>query len=301
VITGRHQVEEVFRQEGGTLPAGLVGHEHFGFMDGISQPGVKQFHEPDPSRPEFHEDKLGERLTAAGEFVLGYEDAAGQTVTEPPWMRDGSFQVLRRLQQDVAGWNKLVEERAEETGLSPEQLGAKLVGRWKSGVPAALSPDQDEGEVTNDFDYEDDRPGHNTPLFGHIRKTYPRTAGQRFGEDRHRIMRRGIPFGEPFNPGDGYGEGEDAERGLVFNMYCADIANQFEFLQQSWANNASFPPDQDPPHGPDPVIGADGRLSLRRQQGEHGLDWRRFVHTRGAVYAFCPSKSALAQLAGGQL
>lgn len=301
-LRNRHQVEEVFRQEGETLPPPLTGHEHFGFMDGISQPAVKQFHKPDPGSPQFREGKIGERLTPAGEFVLGYENASGTSVSDPAWVRDGSFQVLRRLQQDVGGWNALVQERAGQVGLEPEKLGAKLVGRWKSGAPTALSPDQDPGNVTNAFDYEDDPPGHKTPLFAHIRKTYPRTAQQRFQEDRHRIMRRGIPFGEPFNPGGGYGEGEDAERGLVFNMYCADIKEQFEFMQQQWANDAGFPPDQEPlPHGPDPVIGPDGQVSLRSPEARQPLDFRRFVHTRGAVYAFCPAKSVLAQLAASQL
>ena len=300
----RNQVEEVFRQEGETLPGDLVGKEHFGFMDGISQPGVGQFHKPDPNNPEFREGKLGERLTPPGEFVIGYEKAPGSPAPEvPSWMRDGSFQVLRRLRQDVPGWNALIQERAQQAGLTAEQLGARFVGRWKSGEPLSLSPDQDQRNVTNAFDYEDDELGHKTPLFGHIRKTYPRTAGQRFTEDSHRIMRRGIPYGKPFKAEDdrAYGEGEDADRGLVFDMYCTDIGNQFEFMQKDWANNRGFPPDQEPPHGPDPVIGTEGTVSLRSTQARQELDWRRFVHTRGGVYAFCPSKSALQQLAAGQV
>lgn len=48
---------------GETLPGELKGHEHFGFKDGISQPGVEMFHESDPNRP-------GQRLGHPGTVLI---------------------------------------------------------------------------------------------------------------------------------------------------------------------------------------------------------------------------------------
>src|SRR4051812_23587364 len=31
----------VYKQHGRTLPPPLTGHEHFGFLDGVSQPGIR--------------------------------------------------------------------------------------------------------------------------------------------------------------------------------------------------------------------------------------------------------------------
>lgn len=42
-LSARHEVGIVFEQTGDTLPGTAAGHEHFGFKDGISQPGVFGF------------------------------------------------------------------------------------------------------------------------------------------------------------------------------------------------------------------------------------------------------------------
>ena len=81
-----------------------------------------------------------------------------------------------------------------------------------------------------------------------------------------------------------------------------NIGEQFEFLQQAWANEPRFPgvvlgdQKQD---GPDPVIGEDA-ASIRLARAGHSdveLDFRRFVETTGAVYAFAPSLTTLQRLA----
>ena len=298
----RNGVLTVLRLDGETLPGSRKGNEHFGFKDGISQPGVRDFHPPDPQNPKHRKGHPGEKLIAPGEFVLGYEDEHGRDVgSVPGWMVNGSFQVLRRLSQDVPGWWAQMRQ-AQEHGIEggEDRLAAKVVGRWRSGTPLAHAPDRDDrsGRVRrndNDFTY-DDPEGEKTPRFSHIRKTYPRDAT--FRDDAHRMMRRGIPFGQPFDSAMGRGRGQDAERGLIFNMHCADIAEQFEFVQQVWSNNAGF---QQPGDGPDPVIGTDGPVTLHEKGNTKQLDFRRFVHTTGALYAFAPSKSILQRLANGEL
>jgi hypothetical protein len=111
-------------------------------------------------------------------------------------------------------------------------------------------------------------------------------------------MRRGIPFGLHFDPALGGGHGQDAERGLIFNAHCADLIDQFEFIQQVWANNVNFQRAGD---GPDSVVGTDGEATLHEDGSTKQLDFRTFVHTTGALYAFAPSKSTLQRLASGQL
>lgn len=298
----------VFVQAGATLLGGRAGHEHFGFKDGISQPGVAGFDEPDPNDPKQVKGQPGTDLINPGAFVLGYPDQDGSVAAVPQWMHNGSFHVIRRLAQDVPGWWAQVEGEAAclpaTAPLSSEALAAKLVGRWRTGTPLAKAPDQDLPGVLsssdNDFDYQTDDPdGHKTPRFAHIRKVYPRDA-QPPGEpeaERRRIIRRGIPFGAPFDPSSGRGEGVDAERGLVFAAFMASIENQFEFLQATWANNADFP---DAAVGSDPVIGTNSPVTLvREKEPPAQLSFDRFVRTEGALYAFAPSISTLRALANG--
>jgi Dyp-type peroxidase family len=223
-------------------------------------------------------------------------------------MTNGSFHVIRRLAQDVPGWWAQAEAQAQQTNapsLTSDALAAKLVGRWRSGTPLAHAPDSDmrSGHLSdddNDFEYSDDPDGLKTPRFAHIRKAYPRDqANPGEGEaERHRIMRRGIPFGLPFDPALGRGFGVDAERGLVFAAFMASIEKQFEFIQQQWVNATNFPADAD---GIDPVIGTGGAVALKRNGiADQPLNFMQFVTTEGALYAFAPSLPTLQLLASGQ-
>ncbi|GAC1521418.1 MAG: Dyp-type peroxidase [Chloroflexota bacterium] len=321
VLLARWGLSVLFEQPGETLPGDRHGHEHFGFKDGISQPGVRDFDRPNPDKPTEVDGKPGTDLIATGEFLLGYPRQTSQEggPDEPPhpapdWMHNGSFQVFRLLQQDVPSWwSQVLAQRASlpaDDPLSTDALAAKLVGRWRSGTPLAQAPDQDtrsgrDRTLDNAFTFDDDLDGFKTPRFAHIRKMYPRleSGPEVFPErERHRILRRGIPFGPTFDPTDGRGHGIDTARGLCFNVFMASIEEGFEFLQQRWANNADF---FRPGDGPDPVIGANPLSSPctfhRDTLNDVSLSFQRFVATTGAVYAFAPSLSTLTQLAAGQL
>jgi Dyp-type peroxidase family len=305
-IAAANGVLTVYEQDAKALPGARHGHEHFGFKDGVSQPGVTGFDPPDPNTPTQVVGKPGTVLIEAGEFVLGYpghDNAAGRAV--PSWMFDGSFLVVRRLHQDVPAWWAQAENLgAQALGMSSEQVGAKLVGRWRSGVPVAVDPNADprsgpDLSTDNDFDHGNDLTGANTPLCAHIRKVNPR-AGTIPGPDAvgsRRILRRGIAFGEPFDPASGKDHGPDAPRGLVFACYQASLTDQFEFLQQSWADAANFPTAG---AGPDPVIGPDGAGSVDAAGGAaQNVTFGRFVQVQGAVYAFTPSLPTLSMIASG--
>jgi Dyp-type peroxidase family len=196
----------VVREEAGVVrPDPVHGHEHFGYADGVSQPGVRGT-TPDgailtPSvdadgRPE--QGALGQDLLWPGEFVLGYPgqdpqqsdpepDFAkqGAVVTPPvPFMDQGSFLVFRRLAQHVPEFDASVRALAKQTtgtdAVSAELLGAQLVGRWKSGAPLELSPLKDDLSLAegtpreNDFEFGNDRLGVRCPWAAHVRKAYPR-------------------------------------------------------------------------------------------------------------------------------
>lgn len=323
-LATRHGLLTIFEQRGETLPGDRAGHEHFGFKDGISQPGVRGYDTPDPRNPNQVKGHPGSDLIQPGEFVLGYPRQGNPSgdPTRPappdeprphaPWMKDGSFQVFRRLQQDVPGFWAQVTRRVQslpsDDPMREDLLAAKLVGRWRSGTPLVFAPEDDNRDPRNprqdnDFDYVEDQQGHQCPHFAHIRKMYPRDD-QSFGDERRRIMRRGIPFGLPFDPAAGRGHGVDAQRGLLFMAFMSDIGEQFEFLQSAWANDVNFPFNTATP-GPDPIIGdAQPRpkpvLLHRRNRPDLSLDFARFVHTTGAVYAFAPSLSTLRKLANNQ-
>lgn len=303
----------VFEQLGATLPGDRKGHEHFGFKDGISNPGVADFDRPDPANTDQVAGKPGTRIVPAGEFVVGLPLLQRPDPGLPDWTKNGSFQVVRRLAQDVPSWwaqveaaRKVLDQSGVElpVGSGAEWMAARAVGRWRSGAPVAHNPNAEPptkpgAPDDNQISYADDKDGHTTPVFAHIRKTNPR---DHFGTDHRiadvrRIIRRGIPFGLPFDPAAGAGHGPDADRGLVFIAYMSDLSFQFEFLQSAWINNPGFPPPGQ--NGKDPVIGQDSDVTLKLDSIPDGkpLHFAQFVRTEGTIYAFAPAISTLRDLA----
>ncbi|WP_206671027.1 Dyp-type peroxidase [Streptomyces sp. CB01881] len=318
----------VFQQNAEHMSGPRKGKEHFGFKDGISEPGVRLFDAESSTRPGEVEGHPGTRLIPAGEFVIGEATAGDSFTGYPDWARNGSFHVVRRLAQDVPGWwaqisvrlGELKQAKAVPENATVEWLGARLVGRWRSGAPVCKHQLQDptgdpSAPTDNDFDFKDDPEGLVTPLFSHLRKSSPRAglvvnpgndplpAGDL---DGRRIMRRGAPYGQPFDPTSGApGSGADEERGLLFVSYQADIARQFEFIQADWIDEPNFPPGRTPEPGKDPVIaeaqvdyeslGADGAIK------HTPLSFQQFVRTEGSVYAFMPSITTLKALSEGRL
>ena len=179
----------VYEQEGNTLKGPMKGHEHFGFKDGISQPGVRG-RVDSPTHPLLTprtidaSDPLGETFAAPGqpllwpgEFVLGYpandQDDPLKTQTndvDPPWSANGSFLVFRRLRQDVPAFRRFIaagtKALSDHGGFDPmneERFGAMCVGRWKSGTPILRAPHEDDlriarakNDAANSFFYDVD-------------------------------------------------------------------------------------------------------------------------------------------------
>lgn len=236
------------------------GAEHFGFKDGVSQPGVRgrlraKDHPPitprapdrdDPNGPEYS--APGETLVWPGEFVLGWprQDLRHPRQSAPPWphtrfSRDGTFLVFLQFQQDVAAFKALVAREAARQRIPRDLAAARLVGRWPSGSPLVDHPREDGGLSTNAFSYADpahpgegsDPRGLRCPFGAHIRKANPRDDATEEGALpatlRRRILRRGISYGPLYARAP-----RDKERGLLFVAYQASIEEQFEFLWSSW-------------------------------------------------------------------
>jgi Dyp-type peroxidase family len=281
----------IWRQDCYQLPTGRTS---FGFKDGIGQPAVEGSGHPG-SNP-------GEAPIKAGEFILGYPDETGALPPMPvPEVlgRNGTYLVFRKLHTRVAAYRSYLHERAA-TREEEARLGAKMVGRWQSGAPLALSPDEDEPALgadpqqNNAFMYGRDPSGFKCPAGAHARRANPRDSLDRdLGTDvrLHRMIRRGTSYG-PMLP-DGVLEDDGLDRGIMFVFAGSHLKRQFEFVKTQWLNDGIFigaPAEKDPLVGPNDggMFTIPQRPIRRRLQ-----DLPPFVVTRGGEYCFAPGLRAL--------
>jgi len=294
-----------------------AGIEHFGYVDGVSQ-------------PLFFEDEI-ERYKGENNIknnVFQYNPSAEKelVLVADPFNGEqdafGSYFVFRKLEENVRGF-KAAEEKLGETDLKligedVERAGAMIVGRFEDGTPVELSDEAEmiKSYVINDFDYKKDD-ASKCPFHGHIRKANPRSASpfeDIKGVQAHVMARRGITFGERDDgPNDGIIDNKPKGGvGLLFMSYQASLENQFGFIQRVWANNKEFPFKSDgntnKDSGIDPIIGQDGADNI--STGEFASKWGDntksnfktasfddFVKMKGGEYFFSPSISFLEALA----
>jgi deferrochelatase/peroxidase EfeB len=209
---------------------------------------------------------------------------------------NGSFAAYRILQQHVDQFEDCLKDEARKTGLSRELLAAKICGRWRNGAPLVLSPQFDyavDEQMLNDFDYIDDTLGYRCPFGAHIRRTNPRDdeIAANVGS-KHRIIRRGMPYGPPYDPQTPY---DGHERGLLGLFICVNLRDQFEFIMKNWINQGGF-------HGhlpvdvKDPMMGP-GYLPIPGPSGTTTIQLSQFITTRGGAYCFLPSKTGVKYIA----
>ena len=196
----RWGLDLIFEQRGDTLSGDLRGHEHFGFKDGISQPGVRgklsaipgdyitprYISATDPRR--LYMAKPGQLLFWPGQVLLGEQRQATEHIfnpdapatNHPKWAARGSYLVVRRLRQDVAAFYKFVGQGASRTGLNTDKFAAMLVGRWPSGAPILRVPGGDNPALGDDdfannhFIFDDDtRPSSLRSIPGYVGDSYP--------------------------------------------------------------------------------------------------------------------------------
>jgi len=313
-------VKVVYSETGATRPGAERGHEHFGFLDGISQPGVRGLTSRLNAIREPNEGFPGQDLLWPGEFVFGYpgQDPGHPTKEGPPpemaaaWMRNGSYMVFRRLEQKVPEFQRFVREQAARLAMDSALLAARMVGRWKSGAPMELAPLRDDPRLAgdkkrnNDFGFGDDPFQRRCPYAAHIRKVYTRDDVNEAEAQTHRILRAGIPFGPEVAPGE---TTTKHKRGLMFVSYQTSIERQFEYIQRR-ANDPGFVGGKRRPGGGavtpgfDPIIGqgeGNGPREMDEPYPNHPAGNRRttltipnqFVELTAAGYFFMPSITAL--------
>lgn len=97
----------------------------FGYLDGVSQPAVKGV------------DKVtdnGQETIHPGIILIGREgDSPDAGTTRPARSLDGSFLAFRYLSQLVPEFDAFKKSKATPK-MSQELFGARLMGRWKSGM-----------------------------------------------------------------------------------------------------------------------------------------------------------------------
>jgi Dyp-type peroxidase family len=215
--------------------------------------------------------------------------------------------VWRKLYQDVALWRRVTREAAKHYEDGDEhKLSAKVVGRWTNGAPLVHHPDAPPEDYdpksaadVNDFRYETDREGLRCPLGAHIRRSNPRDALGFAGHlsFRHRMIRRGMPYGRALP--EGITDDDGADRGLVFVSFQASISRQFEGVQVQWCNAGNI---FGLGHDKDFLLGdprCQGKMTIQGRPPFFLMPQDVFVRTRGGEYLFVPGMTALAALADG--
>lgn len=278
------------------------GIEHFGYVDGRSQPLLTKV-------------DLANEAGKGGTSAYDPQTPMSQVLFQDPLAPDGglgSYFVFRKLEQDVAGF-KQAEEALQDSFSPPASNddlgGAMIVGRFEDGIPTTLwTTPPAVAPVTNNFDYSADAEGARCPFQGHIRKTNPRgsSPGGLAFDKGVQMARRGITYGlrlqDPTSkelldqPNDGVG--------LLFMSYQTSIDKQFHFMQKSWANNRKFPhvKPEEAADGIDPIIGqlpaGDPGTAVDHHWPAHAAaqQVQRFVHLKGGEYFYAPSPEGLKRL-----
>ena len=279
-----------------TFGADADAKNPFGFRDSISQPTIAGSGvDAQPGQ---------ERAIAPGEFILGEKSETGAPVAmpEPAELgRNGSFVVLRKYESRVGAFNDFIRSHAADEA-EEDKLGAKMFGRWRSGAPLILAPDQDDPELgadptrNNNFAFAKDPQGFMCPHSAHMRRLNPRDSQLTIVTDVniHRIIRRSSTFGPKWSPEVTAADDATPDRGIFFIFISARAYDTIEFLQQEWVNRGNF---IDLGAERDPVVGLHDETdsftipqspARRRVSGV-----TTFNRLRGGEYLFMPSLTAL--------
>ncbi len=290
--------------------------EHFGFVDGISN-------------PLFFRGQLTGALTREGsegkERFARYDPFAplSLVLTKDPnnsnALAYGSYLVFMKLEQNVAAFQDSIRKLAKQKlGIATDLAEAMVMGRFKDGTPLTRSSRPGMNPISNDFSYfhslaDDDRAGLHCPLHAHIRKVNRRDSYRDI-----RIVRRGITYGLRMQRenGDWLEFADDLPPtkgvGLLFASYQRDIERQFGTIFKHWAM-------EDSQSGYDPILGQLAPGKRGRAQGPQiwrnrwGNDpnavtkaiscplegFNSFVSLKGGEYFFVPSIGFLRSLKRG--
>jgi Dyp-type peroxidase family len=244
-----HEFARIVTVEKGFLLRNASGRpiEHFGYEDGISQPLFL----------------LGDKKEVINEYCKPKIVLAKDPLVKLPYCY-GSFLVFRKIEQNVKKFNKkrkLVADKLCTKEMEHDRIslaGAFVIGRFENGTPVTEYSTEQSGTFNvNNFDFSKDT-GNKCPFHAHIRMTNPR-ADMIEPKDLRRIVRRGIPYDEKgrnrhLTDSPSWGVG------LLFMCYQADLADQFEVIQD-WANRGIIGWKI---RGRDGIIGQNGNAQFQK-------------------------------------
>lgn len=334
-------------------------HEPFGFLDGVSQPVIRGAYQGLRNADPIH-------LVEPGEFILGYPDNRGnvppgpvlQALDDPDNQlpircggtngfsenvvnaprdigRNGSFLVIRQLEQDANAFSTYCEQQAAHWKhrlaapyhITADFIGAKLVGRWKNGSSLVRNPYQPADANTHPTLRPQSHPSGRTtiappPVADASGGADPADNDFLFGAEDPQGLR--CPYGahirranprDSLDPGSqdqidisnrhriirvgrAYARDEGQNPGLMFMCLNGDIERQFEFVQQTWLGSETFhglSGERDPLAG-NPTGCPNGFTMPTRDGPVRLAPLARFVTPRGGGYFFLPSRTLLAFL-----
>jgi deferrochelatase/peroxidase EfeB len=267
--------------------------EHFGFLDGISNPlFLKKDLEDEATYedpPRFDKYNPWSPLNIA----LVKDPKGGK-------YGFGSYLAYLKLEQDIEVFKNETEAFKTDLNLRRKEVAeALLMGRFRDGTPVLVDSRPGMSRVRNNFSYytnawDNDEEGARCPLHAHIRKMNRRDSGW-----NNRIVRRGTTYGvrKPKYDKDGklvdLGE-QEGPVGLLFMSFQSNIALQFENILREYVMENS------PRYGVgfDPIIGRGSEKQVwpERWGGAPTKCIRfpsdpetRFVTLKGGEYFFAPS------------
>lgn len=287
----------------------------FGYLDGIS---VNHYDGGAPEWTTYNPNRQLSTLLVADPFAARSNGTA----------YFGSYFVFRKYEQNVYAFNQKIERiaRTIEEGLKDPnrmQVGKRFpffdgvvgdplrakVKAWLMGrTPAgARLPLPDGNESSNDFDYKSDPEAKHCPFHAHIAKMNPRGRTGDVEQERKRSMaRRGISFGSRTT----------AQKGLLFWCAQASIAEQFEYIQQHWANDDKVDLRLEPTPDLDNIVGKRkdaGTFEITRDPYPPGVKrydrWKNTIDAdfgiydtislKASEYFYAPSLPGIQALVGG--
>ena len=155
----------IVHQQKGEAVMNLVGDgiEHFGYVDGRSQPLMLV-------------EDIEHESTTAGISLWDPQFALNAALVPDPGAAPGlgatsfgSYFIFRKLEQDVQGFKRREQQLADALSMvgadARELAGAMAAGRVENGTPVTLSDEAKDQTPPNDFSYKSD-PRGSLPLSG---------------------------------------------------------------------------------------------------------------------------------------
>ena len=274
-------LESTYRRPEGEGKAERPNRDHFGFLDGVSQPR--------PDAPVGSTDHV-----PYGELLIGLMNSRGDSAGDLAQsagsisLTFGSYMAMRKIAQ--------FPERLDAVeSAGPQDIAELIVGRRRDGT-ALIEP---EGSDPNGFTYEADPEQQLCPFSSHIRLANPRDSFH--GRPAPRILRRGMAYGKPYDPAEA--GSDEIDRGTLFIAYNASLSEQYEVIQR-WLNRGNSTDVSSVAN--DPLTGVmmerDGyTFRFRKSDAPHHSVGRvrlqkPLTEVQWGLYAFVPSRTAIEQI-----